>query len=212
MATADKQAIRNRKIVRARMEGQSAREIAEAHDLTPARVRQILASAVHPLVEDRVDPIQLGLELRAEFELVLDEAKTLASAIPSTNPAAKTGALKLVLVALERLTDWHRYMGVLPDRLDFVIDARVLVERMMNVLEQHNAEDESLLMDAMLDALDPESAGEVDASARRVGPCEGKYLFRPRRKQQGRTGIAGRSRAVTTPRAGRGYPDRKATD
>ncbi len=114
-------------------------ERADEQILTPARVRQILSIGVRVLAEDRVDPIQVALEVRAEFELVLEAAKALATEIPVTNPAAKTGALKLVTQAVERLAQWHQFLGVLPAAsLDYEIDARNTGAAVLRVFEKHN--------------------------------------------------------------------------
>jgi hypothetical protein len=162
MATASERADRNNRIFIERVEGRPVKEIAESHDLTPTRVRQILASGVQALGEDSVDPVQIALELRAEFELVVEEAKALVAEVPATNPAAKVGALKLVLTALERLTEWQRYMGVLPPAIFPEIDARRVAGAVMDVFEQHGVGLE--VQEAMLVALGRGDAG-VDGSS-----------------------------------------------
>ena len=115
------------------------REIAKKRHISPARVRQILACGVKVLAEDRVDPVQVGLELGAELELVLAEAKALAAEIPASNAAAKVGALKLVLVAVERIAQWQSYMGVLePGSPRAEIDIRQVADMLFSVFEKHD--------------------------------------------------------------------------
>src|SRR5687768_13630564 len=72
MANAEEQAQRNKEILLDRMANKSVNEIAKARNLSAARVRQILATGVQVLADDRIDPIQVALELRAELELVFD--------------------------------------------------------------------------------------------------------------------------------------------
>ncbi len=82
--------------------------------------------------------------------------RRLARAIPTTNPAAKTGALKLVLQALERLTEWQRYVGVLPAKLAPEIEVRAVASTIMDVFEQYGVGEDA--QDAVMEALQPESA------------------------------------------------------
>ena len=154
MATAQQQAARNRKILLARVKGQPVSEIAAAHDLTPARVRQILAGSVQVLAEDRVDPVQVAFEVRAELGLVLADAKALAREIPIENAAAKIGALKLVLVALERLAEWQRYLGVLPaPSLAVELDAREVAAEMLDLFERRGVDHD--VLEEVIQLVDP---------------------------------------------------------
>lgn len=86
----------------------------------------------------------------------LEEANALAHAIPTTNPAAKTGALKLVLQALERLTEWQRYVGVLPAKLAPEIEVRAVASTIMDLFEQYGVGADT--QDAIMKALQSGSA------------------------------------------------------
>jgi len=123
MPNANKQAARNQEIKIASASGENNNQIAARYDLSPARVRQILLQRTE-VMADIADsnPVQAALERRAQFETVYEEAMALFDRIPDSNPSAKVGALRLALVALERLATWDQAIGVIPGRLAQVSD------------------------------------------------------------------------------------------
>lgn len=114
MASAEKQAARNREILIAKARGDETNEIALRHDLSPTRVRQILAEGSSRLTDTDHDPVAVAIEHRAEYAMVLEKAKTLFEAIPDSNPSPKVGALRLYLAALNDLCTWDQVIGFLP--------------------------------------------------------------------------------------------------
>lgn len=118
MASADKQATRNREILIAAASGENKNEIAARYDLSPTRVRQILAAGTAVLAgEGDPDPVQVALERRAQYEAVYMEALAMFERIPDSNPSPKVGALRLCLAALDRLSEWDQMIGVIPGTL-----------------------------------------------------------------------------------------------
>ncbi len=139
MASADKQAARNREIVLAKARGEDTNQIAAQHGLTPARVRQILAAGTVVLNDaGDIDPVQVALERRSQYEALFEQASSLAERIPDSNPAPKVGALRLSLAALDRLATWDQVIGLIPGQLPFVyqeVDIRKYTEALFSSFE-----------------------------------------------------------------------------
>jgi hypothetical protein len=117
MASADKQAARNRQILIAKVRGEDTKVLAERYEISPSRVRQILAAGTAVLADGGPDPVQVALEHRAQYEVIYEKALAMFERIPDSNPAPKVGALRLTLLALDRLSTWDQTIGVLPQSL-----------------------------------------------------------------------------------------------
>ena len=136
MASADKQAVRNREILIAAADGEDAKQIAARYDLSPTRVRQILAAGTAILAgAGDPDPVQVALERRAQYESIYEEAVAMFERIPDSNPSPKVGALRLGLAALDRLTAWDQIIGVTPKNL-FHINQEMDMRRIVVTLTQ----------------------------------------------------------------------------
>lgn len=148
MASAEKQVARNREIVIARARGEDVEVIAARHDLTPARVRQILAAGTAVLADgDGPDPVQVALQRRTEYEGIYENALALFERIPDSNPSPKVGALRLALGALDRLGAWDQSIGVLPREMPWVfveLDARRFIKALLQILEEEGVPDEAI--------------------------------------------------------------------
>jgi DNA-binding CsgD family transcriptional regulator len=145
MASASEQAARDRAILAARVAGQAPAEIARRHNLTPTRVRQIVAANLATLADERrVDPVQVAFQRRAEYEELLEKAWELADAIPIENPSPKVGALRLTLLALDRVCAWDQIIGVLPGaphQIPTATDDRDKAEEVVRVLTEEGVSD-----------------------------------------------------------------------
>jgi hypothetical protein len=138
MASADKQAARNRKILIAKARGEDVNAIAAQYDLSPTRVRQILAAGTVVLADAHTDPVQVALERRAQYEVLYEEAFGLYERIPDTNPSPKVGALRLAIGVLDRLSAWDQTVGVLPGNLSWIyaeIDMNWVADELISGLE-----------------------------------------------------------------------------
>lgn len=115
MASADQQAARNRGIIIAKASGEETAAIAAKHGISTARVRQILAAGTVELIEAKgPDPVHAALERRAQYEEIYEKANALFDEIPDSNPSPKVGALRLGLLALDRLSAWDQSVGIIP--------------------------------------------------------------------------------------------------
>lgn len=136
MATASKQAARNREILIASASGDTAKQIAARHDLTATRVRQII-SAEAPVLADAgaIEPAKAALERRAQYEAIYEDAVAYFERIPDSDASPKVGALRLALNALDRLSTWDQVIGVIPGNLALANDQIEFVRILEVVLE-----------------------------------------------------------------------------
>lgn len=137
--TAEEQTRRNREIILGRAAGISVRQLAEDHDMSQSRVKEVLANSR----EAGVDKVPVTSMMKAadarreEYVAATAEARRLALALPDTQASAKVGVLRVWLDALDRLTRLDQALGHLPRDLDQIGDDRALLETTAAVLREH---------------------------------------------------------------------------
>jgi hypothetical protein len=148
MASAEKQAARNREILIAKARGEDVEAIATRHDLSPTRIRQILAAGTAVLAgADAHDGLQVALQRRAEYEGIYEKALALYEDLPNSNPSPKVGALRLALTALDRLATWDQTIGFVPTPptlVSYQLEVRKFMHALLQGLEAAGIPDEAV--------------------------------------------------------------------
>lgn len=137
--TAEEQTRRNSELILSRAAGRSIRQLAEDHDMSLSRVKEILAKSRGAGV-DAVPATAMTRAADARREEYADataEARRLALTLPDTQASAKVGVLRVWLDALDRLTRLDQALGHLPRDLDQVGDDRMVLETTAAVLREH---------------------------------------------------------------------------
>ena len=142
MPEAARQVERNRKITLARATGESIPSLARRFGLSESRVKQILRIEGGGSGKGS-DAVELAVERRAEYAATVAELRELARRLPDMQAAAKVGAYRVLLDALDRLTALERALGFLPDDIGRLRSERALVEAVFAVFVEHDVPPEA---------------------------------------------------------------------
>ena len=137
MPPAARQVKRNREIVAARAAGETVEALAERFNLSQTRIKQVLREEPDAAPEPG-GAVALALERRREYCELVAELRVLARRLHAGQAAAKVGAYRTLLDALDRLTTLERLLGFLPDDLGRVRSERSLVEAVFAVFVEHD--------------------------------------------------------------------------
>jgi hypothetical protein len=137
MASAADQAQRNEEIVAAHAAGESSQALAARFGLSRSRIRQIVDAGATTVVA-RSDAMSVALERREEYRRAAAELRELAWRLPDSQAAAKVGAYRALLEALDRLTALDRALGFLPGDLNRLRSERALIEAVFAVFVEND--------------------------------------------------------------------------
>lgn len=139
MPNAADQTRRNLELVAAHAAGASVASLAKTFGLGRSRIKEILAEARAGADSGLVTTamVRLAEERRAEHAEVVRELRELSLEIPLEQAAAKVGAYRVRLYAMDRLTALEQALGYLPRELEEVGDDRVVLEAVQSVLTEY---------------------------------------------------------------------------
>lgn len=138
MPAAARQVQRNREITLARAAGESIPSLAQRFGLSRSRVKQILRVETGESGGQTSEAVELAVQRRAEYVAAASDLRDLARRLPDTQAAAKVGAYRVLLDALDRLTALERALGFLPDDIGRLRSERALVEAVFAVFVEHD--------------------------------------------------------------------------